>query len=280
MSTFHHTFSLIQDDFGNFHMAFSRFVESRSNHFGIYATGHIGHLLRTFVDQQDNHIHFRMVGCDRIGDILQQHRLTGLRLCHDQTTLSLADRREQIYYTYGDIIIYFRRLAGRQHEFFVREKRSQMIERNTVTDFFRRTAVDLVHFDKREIFFTFLRRTDSPLHHVAGLQAEQLDLRLRYVNIIRGSQVVIIGRTQETISVRHHFQHTDTCQYTVKLILFFLHSIVIIVVALVVMIILVVLSVVILARIVLLLSGCRLFFPRFRFRFCRCGREWEKLIEN
>ena len=90
--------------------------------------------------------------------------------------MPLADRREQIYYTYGDIIIYFRRLAGRQHEFFVREKRSQMIERNTVTDFFRRTAVDLVHFDKREIFFTFLRRTDSPLHHVAGLQAEQLDL--------------------------------------------------------------------------------------------------------
>ena len=59
-----------------------------------------------------------------------------------------------------------------------------------------------------------------------------------------------------------------------------LTDIVIIVVALVVMIILVVLSVVILARIVLLLGGCRLFFPRFRFRFCRCGREWEKLIEN
>ena len=43
----------------------------------------------------------------------------------------------------------------------------------------------------------------------------------------------------------------------------------VVVVALVVMIILVVLSVVILARIVLLLGGCRLFFPRFRFRFCR-----------
>ena len=45
------------------------------------------------------------------------------------------------------------------------------------------------------------------------------------------------------------------------------------------MIILIVLSIVILTSIVLL-SGCRLFCLCLRFRFYRCRREWEKLIEN
>ena len=92
MATFHHTFSLVQNDLCDLHMAFSRFVESRCDHFGIYTTSHIGYLLRTFVDQQDNHIHFRVVGSNRIGNIFQQHCLTGLRLGYDQTTLSFTDR--------------------------------------------------------------------------------------------------------------------------------------------------------------------------------------------
>ena len=185
MTAFNHTFCLVQNDFGNLYVAFCRFVESRSDHFRIDATSHIGYFLRTFVNQQDDHIYFRMVCCNRIGDIFQQHGFTGLRLCYDQTTLSFTDRREQVDYASGDIVVYFRSLACCKHEFFIREKRCQMIERNAVAHFFRRTAVDLVHFYQREIFFTFLRRTDSTFHHVTSLQSEQFDLRLRYINIVR-----------------------------------------------------------------------------------------------
>ena len=37
-----------------------------------------------------------MVGSDGIGDVLHQDGLTSLRLSHDQGTLPLTDRREQI----------------------------------------------------------------------------------------------------------------------------------------------------------------------------------------
>ena len=38
-----------------------------------------------------------MIGCYCIGDILHEDGLTGLRLSHNKGTLSLTDRREQVY---------------------------------------------------------------------------------------------------------------------------------------------------------------------------------------
>ena len=37
-----------------------------------------------------------MVGGDRVGDVLQDHRLAGARLRDDQRALALAERRDQI----------------------------------------------------------------------------------------------------------------------------------------------------------------------------------------
>ena len=72
-------------------MAFGRFVECRSNHFRIDTAGHVGYFFRTFVNQQHDHIYFRMVGSDGIGDFFHQDGFTGLGLSHDQGTLSFTD---------------------------------------------------------------------------------------------------------------------------------------------------------------------------------------------
>ncbi len=57
---------------------------------------HVGDFLRPLVDQKYDQVAFRMVGGDRMGDVLQQNRLTGARRCDDQPALALAERRHQI----------------------------------------------------------------------------------------------------------------------------------------------------------------------------------------
>src|SRR3546814_7954433 len=52
-------------------------------------------LFRTFVDQQDDQVDFRMIVADGMGDVLQQHRLAGARRRHDQGALALALRGDQ-----------------------------------------------------------------------------------------------------------------------------------------------------------------------------------------
>ena len=75
----------------------SLFVEGRGHDFGLDVASHFGYLLRTLVDQQYDHIDFRMVVGDGVGDRLHEHRFTGLGLGDDQGALPLADRREEIH---------------------------------------------------------------------------------------------------------------------------------------------------------------------------------------
>ena len=67
-------------------------IKGRSDYLGIHGASHIGNLLRTFVDEQHHQVCLWMVGCNGIGNILHQDGLTGLRLSHDECTLSLTDR--------------------------------------------------------------------------------------------------------------------------------------------------------------------------------------------
>ena len=194
MPTLHHTLRLVQHDLRNLHVALRWLIERRGNHLRIHATSHISHLLRTLIDQQDNHINLRMIISDRIGNILQQHRLTRLGLRYDQTTLPLTNRREQIHYPHRNLIIYFRCLAFGQHKLLIREERSQVIEGHTIAYLLRQTTIDCIHLHQGEVFLTLFRRTNRTLHHITCLQAKQTHLRLRDINIIGRSQIVIIRR--------------------------------------------------------------------------------------
>ena len=63
-----------------------RFVKGRGHHLALHRALHIRHLLRPLIDQQNDEKAFRMIAFDRMGDVLQQHRLTGARRRHDQST--------------------------------------------------------------------------------------------------------------------------------------------------------------------------------------------------
>ena len=43
-------------------------------------------------------------------------------------------------------------------------------------------------------------------HRVAGFQRVVLDLALAHVDVVRRVQIIVIGRTQEAVAVRHDFQ--------------------------------------------------------------------------
>ena len=83
-------------------------------------------------------------------------------------------------------------LFAHKVELFIGEQRCKVLERHTVAHQFRRCAVDSVHAAKREIFFTFARRTNVAFHYVAGLEAILLNLRLRHIHIIGRGKVVIV----------------------------------------------------------------------------------------
>ena len=99
VSALYHALGLLQHDAGYLDVTLGRFVERRGNHLGIDGAGHVGHLLRTFVDEQHDHIYLGMVGSNGVGDVLHQDGLTGLGLCHDEGTLAFADGGEEVYHT-------------------------------------------------------------------------------------------------------------------------------------------------------------------------------------
>ena len=161
-------------------MAFGRLVEGRRDDFRVDAACHVGHLLRTFVDEEHDHVDIGMVGGDGVGNVLHQDGLTGLRLCHDEGALSFADGSEEVHHACREVVV----VSFAEVELLIREERGEVVEGDTVAHHCRVFAVDFVHLHQREVFLTFLRRTDGAFHHVARLQPEQLDLRLGYVDVV------------------------------------------------------------------------------------------------
>lgn len=72
-----------------------------------------------------------MVGCDGVGNILHEDGLTGLRLSHDERTLTLTDWREEIYDAGAEI---GGSAVATEIELLVREEWGEVLERNTVTN--------------------------------------------------------------------------------------------------------------------------------------------------
>ena len=76
-------------------------------------------------------------------------------------------------------------------------------------DVLGRQPVDFVHADQREILLALLRRTDRSVHGVTGLESEKFDLRRRNVDVVGRVQVVVVRRTQESVTVGHDLQHAS-----------------------------------------------------------------------
>ena len=124
---------------------------------------------------------------DRVGDRLQDHGLAGLRRGHDQASLALADRRDEV----DD--------PGRQHarvglqaEPVLRVQRGQLLELRAAAAGFGRHAVDRVEADQRvELLaaLAVLGLADRTGDVVTLAQTVLADLGERDVHVVRAGQV-------------------------------------------------------------------------------------------
>ena len=124
---------LLDHHLGDLDVAHRRLVEGRGNHLALDRPLHVGDFLRPLVDQQHDQITFRVIVGDRVGDVLQQHRLAGTRRRHDQRALAFADRRDDVDDAGGEI------LFGRILEFHLQPlvgiERRQVVEVDLVAGF-------------------------------------------------------------------------------------------------------------------------------------------------
>ena len=149
-----------------------------------------------------------MIVGDRIGHILQQHRLTGLGLSYDQTTLPLADRGEEVDYARRRPVIDVGRSGYLELEFLCREDREQVVEGNPVANLLRLTSIQSDEFLHGEELILTLRCGDDRLDHIAGLETIVLDLALCHVDIVRRGEVVVVCGADESVAVRKYLQHS------------------------------------------------------------------------
>ena len=189
MAAFDQAAGFLQYHIGHLDVPFGRLVEGRCHHLGLYAAGHIGHLLGTLVNQENDLVYLGMIVGNRIGDGFEQHGLTGFRLRHDQAALAFSDRGEHVHDAAGDV---FPVSVSQEVEFLVREEGGEKIEGNAVADEFRGASVDVFDAHEGEVFVSFAWRTDFAGNGIARFQGVCFDLVLRDVDIVRGIQVIVV----------------------------------------------------------------------------------------
>ena len=81
-----------------------RAIERRVDHLALHRPLHIGHLFGSFVHEDDHQVTLRVVGRDRVGDLLEHGRLARLGWRNDQTALTLADGGNQIDDARKDVV--------------------------------------------------------------------------------------------------------------------------------------------------------------------------------
>jgi len=191
--------------FGDLHVTDRGLVERRGDHFGAHAALHFRDFLGTLVDQQNDQVRIRMVVHDRLRDVLQHHRLAGLRLRDDESALAFADRRDQIEDAPGDV--FGRSVAALEMKGLAREQRRQVFEQDLVLRHLRRFAVDVIDLEQRKVALAFFRRADAAGDVVAGTQIETTDLRGRHVDIVRAGEVRLVRTAQEAEAILQDFQN-------------------------------------------------------------------------
>ena len=112
-----------------------------------------------------------MIGSDRIRDGLQQHRLSCSRRRHDQATLSLADRSEQVQNSSREIL-----LCSLELQPLVRIQRREVIEKDLIASLIRVLEVDGFDFDQGEVAFSIFRRTHLTRDRITRAQVELANL--------------------------------------------------------------------------------------------------------
>src|SRR5690606_36321291 len=196
---------LLDHHLRDLHVARGRLVESRRDDLALHGALHLGDLLGPLVDQQHDQVHLGVIPGDRSRDVLQQHRLAGLRRRNDQAALALADRRDEVDDARGEVL--GRAVAALELQPLGRMQRRQILEQHLVARVLGRIEIDLADLQQREIALAFLRRTNQAGDRVAGTQIEAANLTRADVDVVRTGEIGAVGRAQEAEAVLQDLEH-------------------------------------------------------------------------
>ncbi len=202
---FDQAFGFFNNHFSNLYVTRCRFVEGRRDDFAAHRALHIGHFFGAFVDQQNDQVAVRMVGRDRLGDVLQHHRLTDARRRHDQTTLAFAERGHDIDDTARAVLQ--RWVVDLHPQTLIRIERRQVVEVDLVTDVFRVFEIDRLNLEQGEIPFAFARAADRTFDRIPSTQAMTANLLRADIDIVRARKIVGFGAAQEAKAVLQNFHN-------------------------------------------------------------------------
>ena len=137
----------------------------------------------------------------RVGDVLQQHRLSAAGRSHDECTGSLANRSQQVHDPHGDWLS-----SGFEADLLERVDRRQLVEVLGQLVSFDRAVVDLLHVDHARTLasHTHADVTEDldPLSQLVFFNQRAGD---EWVGIL--GSVVVLGHSQEAIPLGVQFQN-------------------------------------------------------------------------
>ncbi len=202
------TLGLFDHHFGDLDVASGGLVEGGGDNLTLHAALHVGDFLGPLVDQQHDQEDFGMIVGDRLGDILQHHRLADARRRDDQRALALALRGNDV--DDAGRLVLDGRVQRIEPQLLVRIERRQIVEIDAVANHIGIIEIDRGQLGEGKIALAILGRADLTFHRVASAQAEFADLIRRNIDVIGTSQEIGFRAAQEAETIGQHLDRAFT----------------------------------------------------------------------
>src|ERR1051325_601515 len=168
-----HAAGFFDDHLSDLNVALGWFVEGGTDDFSATAGAfHVGHFLRTLVNQKDKQGRLWIFLEDCICGLLHQNGLGGARRSHDEAAGPFADWTDEVEDASGKFVG-----GSFENETLVREQWREIVEMGFVFGLVWIFLIDGFDFEQREEALFFFGRPDLAGNEIAGLKIETANLR-------------------------------------------------------------------------------------------------------
>ena len=158
------------------------------------APPHVRHFLGPLADQGDHQEDVRVVRADAVRDVLQEHRLAGLRRADDQGALALAERVDDVDQALAEVL-----RVVLEVDQLVGVDRGQVAEHRPAAGRVRIDAVDRIDPEHPPVLLVLAGGADCAADAIADPEAEAPDLARADVHVVRARQEAVAAHEAEAL---------------------------------------------------------------------------------
>ena len=171
-------------------------IKGRGNNLTLDDGAHIGHFFRTLINQNNHEVNLGVIQFDRLGNLLNNHGLAGLRRRNNQTTLPLTNGRNQVDHARSEGLC-----RGLHSQLLVGVNRRELGELAARLRILNAHTVDRVNANQCVVLLAlalaFTGRTNRTCDSITGTQSPATNIAEGDINVIRSGQVA--GGTNECV---------------------------------------------------------------------------------